>query len=93
MKTVVKNTMSQSLARIEQKLKNVPKKALEIWLDNTPKRSGDAKKKTKLKGDTIHANYPYAKRLDEGWSKQAPNGISEPTEKALDEHLDKIIRK
>lgn len=93
MTNILKDTMTQSLKRIEQELKKVPAKALELWIENTPTRSGDARKKTKLKGDTIHANYPYAKRLDEGWSKQAPSGIKEPTEKALAEHLDKIMRK
>ena len=41
----------------------------------------------------IQANYPYAQRLDEGWSKQAPDGMSKPTEQFIDNRLKKIMRK
>lgn len=40
---------------------------------------GNARRKTKLQGNEIQANYPYAKRLEEGWSSQAPDGMTEPT--------------
>jgi hypothetical protein len=55
-------------------------------------RGGNAKRKTRLKGDTIHADYPYAKRLDEGYSKQNNGvGMTEPTLKAIQEYLDKKV--
>jgi hypothetical protein len=64
--------------------------AFTTFKDFTPKLSGNAKNKTRLKGDTIHANYPYAKRLDEGYSKQHGGvGMTEPTLKAIKEHIDK----
>jgi hypothetical protein len=46
-----------------------------------------------LKGATINAAYPYAVPLDEGLSKQAPRGMSKPTEQYLERILDKKIRK
>lgn len=58
----------------------------------TPKLSGNAKNKTQLKSNSIHANYPYAKRLDEGYSKQNGGvGMTEPTIKAIQEYLDKKV--
>jgi hypothetical protein len=32
-----------------------------------------------LSGNEIQANYPYAQRLEEGWSTQAPDGMTKPT--------------
>ena len=47
----------------------------------TPKRTGNARNKTVTneRKSRIEANYPYAGRLDEGYSKQAPKGMSDPT--------------
>ena len=36
---------------------------------------------------TITANYPYAGRLDDGYSKQAPKGMTEPSLKFLTKQL------
>jgi len=58
----------------------VPKAATDFWIKNTPKRGGNARRKTKLVNNkTISANYDYAKRLDQGYSKKAPDGMSKPT--------------
>lgn len=46
----------------------------------TPVRSGNAQRKTKVQGsDSIHADYAYASRLNQGWSKQAKDGMAQPT--------------
>jgi len=45
----------------------------------TPFRTGNAKQNTFLNGDTIEATYPYARRLDEGYSPQARDGMTRPT--------------
>lgn len=55
----------------------------------TPIDKGNARRKTYSDGDTIHAEYPYAKRLDEGWSKQNTKGLIQPT---ID-HLQDLINK
>lgn len=55
----------------------------------TPIDTGNARRNTYHEGDTIHANYPYAKRLDEGWSKQNKKGLIDPTIK----HLQDLINK
>lgn len=53
--------------------------AYKAFVKNTPIRSGNARRKTKKIGNTIDADYPYAQRLEEGYSEQAPNGMTEPT--------------
>jgi hypothetical protein len=55
----------------------------------TPIQSGNARRNTTSNGNEIRADYPYAKRLDEGWSKQNQIGLIEPT---ID-HLEELIRK
>jgi len=91
--TVIKNTMSRSLSKLEKVLEDLPEKAYDTWVDATPKRSGNARQKTRLKSDTIHADYAYANRLNQGSSRQAPKGMSEVTDRALELHLKKNMRK
>jgi hypothetical protein len=49
----------------------------------TPIDTGNARRSTDLQGNVIDADYPYATRLNNGWSKQAPNGMTEPTIKYI----------
>jgi hypothetical protein len=58
---------------------NITNVAHAAFVKNTPVRSGNARRSTKKSGNTIDANYPYAQRLEEGYSKQAPKGMTEPT--------------
>lgn len=47
--------------------------------DVTPRDKGNAVRNTKLEGNEIVADYPYATRLENGYSSQAPEGMSKPT--------------
>lgn len=60
----------------DQKVTDVAHKA---FVDNTPIRTGYARRNTLKSGNDIDANYPYAQKLEEGFSKQAPKGMTEPT--------------
>ena len=55
----------------------------------TPFRTGNAKRNTFLNKDTIEATYPYARRLDEGYSPQARDGMTKPTEAYVQEWVNK----
>ena len=56
----------------------------------TPIDKGNARRNTYANGNTIYAEYPYAKRLDENWSKQTNGkGLVQPT---LD-HLQDLVNK
>lgn len=60
----------------------------EYFRNITPVREGNAKRNTSTRGKTIHAKYPYAGRLNEGYSKQAPKGMVDPT---ID-HMRKLVK-
>ena len=73
--------------------RDVMKEAYKFYRNETPIRSGNARNKTKLRGNTIKSGYPYAGRLDEGWSSQAPDGMTEPTIEEIDDLIDDQITK
>lgn len=75
----VGDRMTPSLEKIKLEVSKLPKAAYNFFKQETPKKSGNARSKTKLQGTTINADYPYARKLDKGSSKQAPRGMTEPT--------------
>ena len=85
--------------RINKLLKDFPEDMMEelypVVKKNTPIRSGNARRKTELKKNynQIKSGYPYAGRLNEGWSKQAPKGFVEPSLKQLPSIIRKLLRK
>jgi polyisoprenoid-binding protein YceI len=88
----VTNKLTGQLKKINKQLSNLPKEALKEFINNTPIRTGNARRNTKLKGkNVIHARYPYAQRLDEGYSKQSPDGMSKPTEKFIQKRIKQIL--
>jgi hypothetical protein len=91
--TKTKDVMTASLRRIQSQMDKIPQQAYDFFVKVTPKQTGNARRKTVLKKDEIQARYPYAERLDQGWSKQAPDGMSKPTEKFIADRLKQIMRK
>lgn len=69
------------------------KELYPYYLSKTPIRGGNARNRTKLNRLTIKSNYAYAGRLDEGWSKQSPDGFTAPSEKELDQLVDNAIKR
>lgn len=87
--------------RIQSKLRKLPQEAFQVFKDTTPIRTGNAKRHTTLKGNTIEANYPYAQVLDKGrhmtprgmrGSEQAPEGMTKPTEDYIKQRLAQIFK-
>jgi hypothetical protein len=68
--------------------------ALDYFVKQTPVQGGNARRNTKLdqRAGTILADYPYAARLDTGYSKQAPRGMTEPTARYLVRAIQQAIR-
>lgn len=85
--------VSKLFDQAEKVAKTLPKEAYDYFVDSTPIRTGNARRSTRLRGTTIDANYAYAERLDEGSSRQAPKGMSGPTEKFLQKRIDNLIGK
>lgn len=85
----------RAFQKMMKELGNMPKvsmkKAYPFLKNKTPVRSGNARNQTKLNSNKIRSDYGYAGRLDEGWSKQAPSGFTEPTITELDNIIDNII--
>ena len=78
---------------LEDMPKDVMKASYKFYKNETPVRSGNARNKTKLRNKQIKSGYPYAGKLDEGWSKQAPKGMTEPTIDYIDDQIEKEVRK
>lgn len=77
--TKTQSRIAPRLETVKGKLKIIAPKAYQFFKSKTPVDSGNARNKTKLEGDTIRADYEYATRLDQGYSRQARLGMSRPT--------------
>lgn len=88
----VKETVTASTNKMLADLKQIPTQAARVFIENTPKRTGNARRSTRLRGNTIDANYAYADRLNEGWSRQSPDGMWAPTESFIRRQLNRLGR-
>jgi hypothetical protein len=69
------------------------KEAHKVFYANTAIRTGNARRNTNLYQNVIEANYPYAQRLDQGYSPQRPNGMTKPTMAFLKDYVKKNLGK
>lgn len=89
-----KDVVTSSLRKLQSELDKLPALAYDVFVKATPKDTGNARRKTRLRRNSvIEANYPYAQPLDKGWSRQAPEGMTKPTERFVTQQLRRIIRK
>jgi hypothetical protein len=72
---------------------HMAEEAHKVFLKNTPVRTGNARRNTELQRNNIVADYPYATRLDQGWSRQSPQGMSQPTIEFLQGYIKKNLGK
>lgn len=88
--------------QMRKDLGNLPKEAYAFFKDKTPIATGNARNNTKLQGNKIVGEYAYASVLDKGrhntnrgmrGSKQAPRGMSEPTQKFIQQRVNQIVGK
>jgi hypothetical protein len=85
--------ISTSVKKKIAQLDAVPGQAYTFFKAHTPIRTGNARSRTVLKKDTIVAAYPYAQQLDDGRSRQAPDGMTRPTEAFVKKTTDKIMKR
>ena len=92
--------MEVKLDKLMRMPKDIIPPTYQYFRDITPVDTGNAKRNTVLRGNTIVANYPYAQVLDNGrvfsngkmqGSKQAPNGMSQPTKQYFMKQLAKNL--
>jgi hypothetical protein len=93
MKIDVKITgnMKQVFQHMKDELRELPENAYKEFVKNTPVRNGYARRNTRLKNKSIQADYPYAGKLDQGYSKQSPDGMTNPTEQFIEKEFIKIM--
>jgi len=91
--TLNMSAVNKMFDQAEAIAQTLPREAYDVFRANTPIRTGNARSRTRLTGSTIEANYPYAERLDDGYSNQRPRGMTEPTEKFLEKRVNDLIRK
>jgi hypothetical protein len=85
--------ISTSVKKKIAQLNKVPDQAYTFFRAHTPIKTGNARSRTVLKKDTIVAAYPYAQQLDDGRSRQAPDGMTRPTEAFVQKTTDKIMKR
>jgi hypothetical protein len=78
-------------------LEKIPKQLIEeaydVFKENTPVKSGKSRNSTYLGGNQIRADYLYAGRLDDGYSKQSPDGMTKPTFDFIEKRLNELVEK
>lgn len=87
--------INRRLDRLKRTLtdRTLAKVGYDQFVQVTPRRTGNAQNSTELRDNFITANYPYAIRLEEGYSKQAPKGMVEPTIKHVQQYIKRQERK
>ena len=85
--------LHNKIKKLQTVKKEVMKPAYDYFKNITPIKSGNARSKTKLVNQDITADYGYAKILDEGKSKQAPDGMSDPTIELIQRLANDFINK
>ena len=71
--------LDRRLAQVQKFVDELPRTAHEVFRENTPIDTGNARNSTNLRGNEIVADYDYAGKLQSGSSRQAPNGMRDPT--------------
>lgn len=79
MRKLTPNRIGPRLDQVRAFMNELPRDMHEEFVNNTPIRTGNAKRSTDFKSNEIQGNYNYANRLNKGWSRQAPNGMTDPT--------------
>ena len=94
MKVTIKNDITPMTKKLAKQLDNISTDAYDYFVAQTPIKTGNARRNTDLDKpkDTIYADYDYAGRLDAGASRQAPNGMIEPTQRFIKREFDRIIK-
>lgn len=85
-------SFERQMAKATKVGERLPEAAYDYFVKITPKDTGNARRQTRLAGDTIVADYPYSGRLDAGSSKQAPKGMVQPTEVWIQQEVNRRLK-
>lgn len=85
----ITNRLNKVLQTVDEK--RLTDFAYRRFRQYTPFRSGNARRNTKKEQNAILADYVYAGRLEEGYSKQAPDGMTEPTIEDIRQYVERKL--
>jgi hypothetical protein len=85
-------SFKKQMAKLEKELADLPEAAHAEFIKNTPVRSGNARRNTQLRDTKIIANYDYSQQLEDGRSRQAPEGMIKPTEQWIQREVDRRLK-
>jgi len=86
------SSFNQQMSALEAIAADLPAAVHAEFIKNTPIDKGNARRSTKLQNNTIIADYPYSQRLEDGYSKQAPRGMVEPTEQWIQKEVNRRLK-
>lgn len=91
--SIKKNAFNPAVKKINTALAALPAQGLDKFRALTPIDQGRARRSTVLVKTEIQANYPYAQRLEDNWSKQTKGlGIIGPFTRWWQAQLKRIAR-
>lgn len=85
-------SFNRQMAQLAKAIDTLPEDAHTEFVKNTPVRTGNARRNTQLQNNKIVANYNYSQELEDGRSRQAPNGMIEPTEQWIQREVDRRLK-
>lgn len=75
----VSSNIPRRIDRLRRALPELVDKAHSHFQSITPIDTGNARRNTRKQQNGIVADYDYAVRLNTGYSRQAPDGMTDPT--------------
>ena len=84
------NNIEARLKKVNARLATLPADAHKKFKSITPVDTGNAQRRTKLSDNSIVADYDYANQLNNGYSRQAPGGMTDPTIEYIRDQIRKI---
>lgn len=82
----------RQMDRLEDISREIMPAVLDKFREETPIRSGRARRSTRRQDQRVIADYPYAERLDQGASRQAPDGMTQPTIEFIEREFEKRLK-
>lgn len=92
MAKVDKSKTDRMFKNLTETFKDLPRAAYDEFIKATPVNTGNARRNTRLEDTKIVANYAYSQRLDEGYSRQSPDGMTKPTEDWIRKEVDRRLK-
>ncbi len=86
------SSFNKQMAELKEQLSDLPEAAHNEFIKNTPVKTGNARRRTELRDTRIVADYNYSQELDQGRSKQSPDGMVKPTEQWIRKEVDRRLK-